>query len=284
MLKGNQFAGIQYLGEAGISKYCKEAVIRLIQSGDTIEEVKILSVGDEHSNEHCLLLKVHPEITIAIKSGFASGYNGEGPRAYSYVLGLLNQYTYNIAEYYAPHDVIKRLNNSCLTIKDLDCIDKLKPITPYRWVEYIRDHHCNKPAIFKEFPLELPLAIIDHRLLEFAISFSDSPDTQILNAYRLLESIVREKTGLKHESSTKLFSKAFMGDDSILYWGDIDGGESKGRASLFTSVFMAYRNNRAHQEPKHALDDDIREFLLINQLFNLEAKSKVRHKQPEVTV
>jgi hypothetical protein len=63
---------------------------------------------------------------------------------------------------------------------------------------------------------------------------------------------------------------------NISYWENLDSGESKGRVSLFTSVFMVYRNNRAHQEPKHNLDNDIREFLLINQLFILEKEAVVR--------
>ena len=40
---------------------------------------------------------------------------------------------------------------------------------------------------------------------------------------------------------------------------------------------MSYRNHRAHQEPRHNLSDDIREFMLVNQLFFLENKAILRH-------
>nr|WP_269117304.1 TIGR02391 family protein [Psychrobacter sp. Ps6] len=120
------------------------------------------------------------------------------------------------------------------------------------------------------------MALLDPRLIELALDFDKNPDSAIMSAYRKLESIVKARTGLNNESGVKLFAKAFQGDDSILCWENLDLGESKGRASLFTSVYMAYRNNRAHQEPRHDLSDDIREFILINQLFVLESESVVR--------
>ena len=61
-----------------------------------------------------------------------------------------------------------------------------------------------------------------------------------------------------------------------MYWKNLDPNESTGRSLLFTGTFKAYRNRRAHQEPKHKLEDDIREFLLINQLFVLEREAHLR--------
>lgn len=123
------------------------------------------------------------------------------------------------------------------------------------------------------------MALLDTRLIEQALEFKKNPDNAIMNAYRRIEDIVRKRTELHNESNTKLFAKAFQGDDSVLCWENLDSSESKGRASLFTSVFMAYRNNRAHQEPKHNLRDDIREFMLINQLFILESEAVVRKSE-----
>lgn len=121
------------------------------------------------------------------------------------------------------------------------------------------------------------MVLLDTRLIELASDFNENPDNAIMGAYRKLESIVRDRTGLHNESSVKLFAKAFQGDDSILCWKNLDSGECRGRASLFSSVFMAYRNNRAHQEPRHNLGDDIREFMLINQLFILESAAVIRY-------
>ncbi len=84
--KDNQLAGIEYSGVPGASKECQDAVMRLLQYGDQITRVRILSC----SKEHCLLLTVNVGDLIAIKSGFTSGYIGEGPTAFSCVLQLLD--------------------------------------------------------------------------------------------------------------------------------------------------------------------------------------------------
>jgi len=276
LIKKKKFAGIQYLGEAGVSLFCKQAVIKLIHSGDEIKEVKILTARkDRYSQEHCLLITDTFDIQTAIKSGFSSGYSGEGPKTFSCVLMLLQKYTNEIAEFIVPSNILEKIDNSCLTIKDMESINSSKKVLPTKWHDYTYDMGC--PDIFQDFPAEIPLALIDKRLISHALNFSNNPDHEILNAYRLLESTVRNRTGL-NDSSTNLFKKAFLNKDSILYWNNIDPGESTGRASLFISTYMAYRNNRAHQEPKNSFKDDLREFMVINHLFILESESVLREK------
>lgn len=190
---------------------------------------------------------------------------------------MLRRYTDNINEYIVPKSIFERISSSSLTVKDLEYINSIDRVSPARWYDSAHFYKEGDRNIFSEFPLVIPMALLDTRLIELALDFNENPDNAIMSAYRKLESIVRERTGLEHESSTKLFAKVFQGDNSILYWGNLDSGESKGRASLFSSVFMAYRNNRAHQEPRHNLSDDIREFMLINQLFVLEGEAMVRN-------
>src|SRR4051812_7660644 len=112
-------AGIQYSGLPGISSDCQDAVMRLLQYGDQITRARILSC----SREHCLLLTINVGDLIAIKSGFGSGYLGEGSHAFSYVLQLLDSHDAQIEEYEVAPDVIERLDNSSLTISDIDNLD-----------------------------------------------------------------------------------------------------------------------------------------------------------------
>ncbi|MCG3879654.1 TIGR02391 family protein [Psychrobacter sp. Ps6] len=269
-----KFAGIQYLGDSGVTQICKEAVIQLIHAGEDIRDVKILTVEETYS--HALLLTLKYDIQVIIKGGFASGYNGEAPKGYAFVLNLLRNYTDSINEYIIPKSIFERISNPSLTVKDLEYINSIEPVRPNRWHDAVYLYKDRERSIFSEFPLTIPMALLDPRLIELALDFDKNPDSAIMSAYRKLESIVKARTGLNNESGVKLFAKAFQGDDSILCWENLDLGESKGRASLFTSVYMAYRNNRAHQEPRHDLSDDIREFILINQLFVLESESVVR--------
>ena len=271
-----KFAILQYAGESGITQICKDAVIQLIYAGEKIYKVKILTFEETHSKAHALLLTIEYDIQIVIKGGFASGYNGEGPKGYAFVLNLLRQYTDNINEYIVSKSIFERISSSSLTVKDLEYIESIERVRPARWYDSAYLYKEREHNTFSEFPLTITMALLDTRLIEIALEFKTNPDDSIISGYRKIESIVRHRTGLDHESSTKLFAKAFQGDDSILCWDKLDSGESKGGASLFISVFMAYRNNRAHQEPRYNLSGDIREFMLINQLFILESEAVER--------
>ncbi len=271
-----KLAGIQYIGDSGITQECKKAVINLIHAGEKIHEVKILTFEETHSSTHALLLTLKFDIQIMVKDGFASGYNGEGPKDYAFVLNLLAQYTDNIDEYLVPQRIFERISSSSLTVKDFEYINSIKKVRPARWYDSAYLYKERKHNVFSEFPLTIPMALIDPRLIEQALEFETNPDNAIMNGYRKIESIVRERTGLNNESSTKLFAKAFQGDNSVLHWENLDPSESIGRASIFANVFMAYRNNRAHQQPKHNISDDIREFMLINHLFILESEAILR--------
>ena len=102
----HSLAGIEYLGVAGASADCKDAVMRLLQYGDRITRARILTC----SNVHCILLTVNVGDLIAVKSGFTSGYGGKGPHTFSYILQLLHAHGAGIEEYQVDHDVIERLD------------------------------------------------------------------------------------------------------------------------------------------------------------------------------
>ena len=76
------------------------------------------------------------------------------------------------------------------------------------------------------------------------------------------------------ESGGKLFSKAFLASDAPLTWDVPDESEIKGRATLFTATFSAFRNARMHRELRQGTEETLREFLLVNELFSLERSAK----------
>ena len=239
VLRKQEPAELEYLGESGTTGSCRQAVINLIHAGCKIEKVKILTLEGKHSRSHALLLVTDFERQVLIKDGFSSGYSGEGPRGYAFVINLLSRYTENIDEYIIPEKLYERLIRSSLTTQDMKLIDDLNRVRPARWFEFAHYVNEDKMEIYKEFPLTIPMALIDNRLIDIALDFDRNPDSAILNAYRKIESVVRERTGLTQESSTKLFSKAFLGEESVLYWENIDSGESKGRASfLIVSLWL----------------------------------------------
>ena len=272
--KHRSFAAIEYHGISGVTQECVEAVMRLIQFNDQITKARILTC----SNEHCLLLTINVGDLVAIKSGFASGYGGKGPSGFSYVLQLLEAHGAKIDEYKVRRDMIYRLDSSCLTQSDLDKLELAPPIRPARWHDYIYEKDWDiekKGQLWREFPHIIPLAIIDHRIVDLAKSFWQSPDERLLTGYRRLEDIVRNRTGLD-EHGSKLFSRAFLGAEAKLVWKGLNNTEQAGRAGLFTSAYQAFRNPRAHRELEYDSQEALTEFLLLNHLYHLEQKSTER--------
>jgi hypothetical protein len=135
-------------------------------------------------------------------------------------------------------------------------------------------------TLWRNFPSVIPFAIIDSRITDLALRFYENPDKNLLTGYRRLEDIVRNRTGID-EHGVKLFSEAFHGDKAKLGWKGLGDNERIGRANLFTGAYMAYRNPRAHHELEHHAENQLMEFLLLNQLFVLEKNSIEREESVE---
>jgi uncharacterized protein (TIGR02391 family) len=276
----NKLAQIEYHGSAGTTESCLMAVSRIIHFGDLINKASLLSYFDGQSGAHSLLLKVNDYTSIAIKSGFSSGYNGEGPRGLSTILKMLIRHNVEIDEYEINSDIHNRIDASCLLISDLELLEEKKPIRPIRYYDYIDDSKLqsefSNDHLKKYFPPSINFGLLDKRLIDLALDFHENTDHSISSAFRRLEDTIRSRTGLLDENGSKLFTKAFEGENSILYWGNTDNGEHAGKSNLFKAVFSAYRNPRAHREIKSDDHDSLREFMLINELFILEQKAYER--------
>lgn len=259
-------AGIQYAGDPRLTLSCQEAVLRLLQYGDRITHARILTCNGGHG----LLLTTDRRETVGIKSGFASGYPGEGPRRFSYVLQVLWHHGVEISQAQVSQRILDRLDASALTEADMEAIRQAK--RGEHWKHYMLPQHLGANP-WSEFPPVIPFAIIDERLGDLALSFWDAPDDRLLTAWRRLEDAVRKRTGLK-EHGAKLFSRAFVGEGALLQWSDKSAGEAEGAAQLFAAGFKAYRNRRAHREIHERPADQLTEFLMLNQLFRLEREAQ----------
>jgi hypothetical protein len=265
----DQPAAIQYVGIAGISKDCQDAVLRFIQFGTRITHVHILSA----KSKHCLLLTQEGGDQVAVKSGFATGYGGEGPRRFSYVLQILDSHGAEIIEHDVPRSLLEKIDDSALTRSDLKRVKKMRHVRPSRWHNYVseRDFERAREGTLwhYEFPAVMPFALIDSRIMDLARDFWNSPDNSLLLGYRRLEDIVRERTA-SDQHGIKLFGQTFNPSDGVLTWKKIDDGERAARTQLFTGTYGAHRNRRAHKELRTHSEELLAEFLLLNHLYRLE--------------
>jgi hypothetical protein len=266
-------AGIAYHGIAGSSSDCLHAVMQLVHSRRTLSNVRILTSHQDHA----ILLEEDGD-SIAIKSGFGSGYGGAGPHAFSTAIGLLRALKLDLQEIDVDAALLERLDLSALTEADLTWIEAQRPVRPSRWPDYLREEHWSPPAnatLWGDVPCVMPLGVIDLRLLDLALDFWQGPDERLVSGYRRLEDIVRSRTRLE-EHGANLFSQAFVGPDAPLHWPGLDSGAQTGRGQLFAATFMAYRNPRAHRELGGTDEAHLGEFVLLNQLFRLEHEAVSR--------
>ncbi|MCC2963458.1 TIGR02391 family protein [Massilia sp. IC2-278] len=271
----NALAGIEYIGLHGITSACVTAVTSLINNGACIEHARLLTCGADHA----FLLDIEFERSLAVKAGFASGYRGEAPGGLSDILQILELHRVDIEEYVVSPPLMDRLNSSCLLRADLDLIYELRAVRPQRWHYYINDNDEHwqgmSHRLARRYPSSIPFSLIDPRIHDLVADFFLNPDNALGRAYRRLEEIIRKRTGIVAEGQ-RLFSAAFQVDSSPLTWDVPDTNEAKGRAQLFIGVFAAFRNARAHREIDTGESSELRELLLVNELYRLEDEALTR--------
>lgn len=284
LIRTRDLAGIQYRGESGSTSSCVEAITALLSCREPIKYAYLIT----SESMHAFVFATEDEGLVAIKPGFRSGYAGQGPRGLAVALKLLERHKIETDEYTVDALFMERLEQSCLLQSDIDVLQRQNPIRPQRWYEYMYDSWKDGSALITQlshhYPLAIPFAIIDERILDLAVDFLGNEDASLIAAYRRLEDVLRKRTGLTGEG-TRLFSRAFLADDCPLRWDVPDDGEGKGRANLFNAAYMAFRNARVHREGEFSAEAALRELLLINELYKLEAEafteSELKEKREE---
>lgn len=289
---------VEYHGVPGITARCLDAIVRLIHYGETIERVFLLSCDSRHG----FLLELQYEQKVVVKTGFRSGYPGEGPRGLAMALLLLKRHCDCVDEFDVSSSFLERLDSSCLLQSDFVTLERLSPVRPVRYHDYIYDRldlddedHLDGlleqaqdlfgariTRIFRSdhvlnslFPSEIPFSILDERIVDLAFKFKTDPDAAILSGYKRLEGIIRERVGGTDRTGSKLIGDAFLKGPGTLYWDGLHDTEQRGRVQIFAGAFMSFRNRRAHNEVELSDKEELREFLLVNELFLQERAAKM---------
>lgn len=255
------------------------SLCNLIQTHSDLTYALLLT----NEQTHAFIIKDENESFYVIRSGFTSGYMGEGPRGLATALTLLKRHEIETEEILVSSKILRKANNSTLNDSEIELLFKQEIIRPIRLHDYIYPFTKEVSETHKSkryYPLELPYSILDDRIFDLALLFKQDPDSALLKAYKRLEDIIRDRTDL-NEHSSKLFSQAFQGDNALLTWNVPDIGEIKGRTNLFTGTYMAFRNARAHRESTENYAQMFREFLLVNELYLLEGEAIERSSLEE---
>lgn len=275
LFTSHRLVGLAYHGSSDTTKSCIEAIARLIQAGEWITQAFLLTAD----GRHCFVLEVAEYELVVIKAGFTSGYGGEGPRGLALALCLLRRHEIGVEELEVSPDVLRRVDESRLTESDLKLISISQALRPIRLEEYIYDAFGDgprAPSTRMAFPLAVPFALVDERIIDLAVKLAERADSAITDAFKRLETIFVERCGIPDGYGVGLLQKALKGPDSLLTWEGIGKREAEGRAELFFAVYRGFRNRRAHKELDSKPAEALREFLLVNELFLLESEAVER--------
>jgi hypothetical protein len=266
---------LQYVGICGATPECADAVERLLLTRVDLSSAVILTVPNPAHAEHAMLLTTELGDRIIVKSGFASGYGGTGPRGLSATIVLLHWHGVSLDEILISPEMLRRLDASALTAADLASLEAQPKLRPARLWDYIHpddmvQHDANPWA--RRTPI-LPWPLIDDELAEIARGFWDDPDMALMKAHRQLETRVRERAEITLEEASKgpmeTFKLAFNAPNARLCWPGITSSEHIGRANLFFGALQAYRHVRSHRVLKLDPHEALGELLIFNQLFRL---------------
>ena len=263
-------ANIQYHGDPRTTQSCIDAVARLLQSNERVDSALLLT-SDQH---HAFLITISEYQKIIIQAAFASGYGGEGPKGLSRVLQLLRFHKIEIDEVLLPHKIFSKISTCNLTAADLSQIESFNRIRPMRIFDYIYDiGELTNRQFLETYSSLIPWVCVDERLLDLAIRLDQGEENILILAFCRLEDILKKRCGMQGTSLVEVVNKAFKGASPYLEWKGIKSGERDARVTLFFSIFTAYRNKYAHQEIRYCRNTLIREFMMINELFLLEAEA-----------
>jgi hypothetical protein len=272
-------AAVRYVGQFGTTQPCIRAIEMVLQTEGIPEEAVLISCSKYHGADHAILL-VGDRISgpIVVEEGFASGYGGEAPKGLSWTVALFEAIEIKLYEVKVNRSFMDRIRRHDLTEADLDVLlDRHRRLNGAH--RYIFDMHWQSPLNFSgKWPI--PLGILDLRLLPVAISVLKDHarwGVELNGAYSMLEDAVRTKAEtvnplLVDRGAVDLFTQAFGGLKPLLIW-NVSAGETKGRLSLFTGAFQAFRNQRAHGRSRSDARQDMAELMLLNQLFELERQA-----------
>lgn len=261
---------IEYVGQFGVTRSCIKGAMRYLQEfDDPIKEAIVIT----HDQRHAFILFTEERRnTIVVRAGFASGYSGEGPSGFGYILGRLDEFKVEIEEYDVPAKFFQRLNNGQLSFEDIETLASTSLVRPSRIYDYFYENEFDWKSIEQSLSLPIPLRLIDERIRDLAIDFWTAPGDRILTGFKRLEDLVRKRCNIQ-EHGAKVFSQAFMGEKSRLQWTGLQSGEQTGRAQLFTGAYSGFRNPLAHREVDSSENELFAEFLTLNQLYCLEKEA-----------
>ena len=112
---------IKYEGSTRATQYCIDDFMKRLYGSRKITDMTILTCEKYHALMLCF---ENRDLVVFIKSGLTSGYSGEGPKGTSLIIRLAEEAGIPIKELNITTALLKRINSSLATKKDVEFIKK----------------------------------------------------------------------------------------------------------------------------------------------------------------
>jgi hypothetical protein len=114
--KGSKRANVNYVGKDGITRSCKKALQRVIETQGNPEEAIVIA---HDTSRGFLLLGDDLDVDTVVMAGFGAGYPGEGPDGFAWAKEFLAERNVSLSEVAVDAAFMHRLSERDLRERDI---------------------------------------------------------------------------------------------------------------------------------------------------------------------
>ena len=264
---------VQYMGIPKISDPCLLAVDTIVNSERPPERASLVTwvtVPRSRQSDHLFLFWDWNEVPLTVvHSGFASGYSGIAPRAFSMALCMIRDKAIPISELRVQEGLFNALEERRPTQAMLDqlCIQG-EPMEQWIWA-YVWERHEQMVEERTFWPMwhqpNLVFDFLDPELAERCQSlYPANVDAAVREAFLVVEARLHGLIEASIEDSEALtglalVTAALRPNGGILTDESLRPSEREGLHHLFRGAFQYVRNPRAHrfvdeEDPQRAIE------------------------------
>lgn len=270
-----------------------DALTEVLQSDPPVVGCVFVTAGDREGGQHLLVMITEDEKfprPVVIRSGFTSGYGGEGPVGTSLAITLLDDLNIRPLSVVVDSSLFERIDQGTATYEELRGLwdhslagwKRGKDVSHYV-LERDFDRSEKHQSWRRSVAPRLTYSLVSPDLFDLIPQFERNPREALIAGFRRLESEIRaalQRVGVEttDRAAVQLIRLAF-GKDGRLRWADVpaDSSEHLGRVEMLAGAFQALRNKRAHEEDD-ASDhvENIQDFYVLSRVYEWGAYSVVR--------
>lgn len=264
---------VQYMGTPYDLTPCLLAIDTIVNSERLPERTSLVTWAKDrpkHLESHLFLFWGWKEAPLTVvRSGFTSGYSGEGPRAFSMALCMIWDKGVPMDQLYVPEDLFDAINKQHATEEMLDGLRvQGEPMEPWTG-HYVREQDkqmVGERTFWPRWHTPRPVFdFLDAELAERCHSlYPDNVGSAVREAYILVEErlralIGRSSAGEETLSGQNLLNEALHPERGILTDRSLPRSERDGLFLMFKGAHMYVRNPRAHRfvdekDPQRAIE------------------------------